>query len=165
MDSKKSNVEITYLIFTIPAHFIIYNIFTVRLIWYICIIFLVVAFLLRLLDVSKPHQLITFLATIMFPLAVCFTIVAAFLSQTTAIFSAFNVMLNERLWFVYRGITEYGIKMFGQYIQTSQEYIDENYINHYFYIDAEYGYILLNYGVIFSAILLIGYVAFSRKVA
>lgn len=162
---KSSKLEIPYLILNLAVQYVIYQIFTVRLVWYLYIFFIIVAFALHFVNKSNPHKWITFWATIMFPIASIFTVVASYLSQTTKIFSVMDVMLNGRLWFLYRGFTEYGLKLFGQYIQTSQEYIDENYINHYFFIDSGYGYILLNYGLIFSAILLIGYSVFSRKAA
>ena len=75
----------------------------------------------------------TCIATFMYPLAAASVILASLKYKSSAIISAFNVMVNYRLKFNLQGFEQYGVNLLGQRIKSNQEYIDQNFVNHYFY--------------------------------
>ena len=131
---KSKIVERIFLIVSIPVHILVYKISTVRLVFYLYILFLVFAFI--------------FIVTFMF--------------EKFRALSAFNAAINFRLSFNLQGFQKYGIRLLGQKIVTEAEHIDFNFINHYFYIDCGYVYMLIGYGIILFIIIMMIYILLSR---
>lgn len=154
---KSSRAENIFLLISIPIQYIIYKVCTVRLVLYIYIIFIIIAILIRAIKSEKKHNVLKFIAVIMYPCATLATVYASLQSDKSFFFAALDSAMNARLSFNRIGFQRYGMKLFGQRIITSQEYWDANYINHYFFIDSGYAYMLISYGLIFSIILIGGY--------
>ena len=75
-----------------------------------------------------------------------------------------NQMLSGRLQLGRQGFDEYGIKLFGsnvEYVSFSQENKD----NKYFFIDSSYQQLLINYGLVLSSILAIGFYTAGKIIA
>lgn len=88
--------------------------------------------ILASINVNKQHKFMTCIATFMYPLAAASVILASLKYKSSAIISAFNVMVNYRLKFNLQGFEQYGVNLLGQRIKSNQEYIDQNFVNHYF---------------------------------
>lgn len=156
---KKENL---ILILSLPIQIIIYMISTLRLTLYLYVLFLVTALGARFYNCKKKHRIMTIISTLMFPIASVGTFIISFLYEKLKLIAKFNELINYRLGFNYRGFMMYGLSLFGQKIETVEEYWDENYINHYFYIDSGYVFSILSYGIVFFLILLIMYTCISR---
>lgn len=159
---KSKKVEKIFLILSVPVHILVYKISTVRLVFYLYIVFLVIAFAVDKINKRKQHKLLLWVATVMYPLMATFIIVASFMYEKSKVLSAFNVAINYRLNFNLQGFQKYGVKLFGQKIVEVAEYIDDNFINHYFYIDCGYVYMLIGYGAILFVIIMMIYIMISR---
>jgi hypothetical protein len=154
-----------FLLFSSLIQYIVYKICTVRLIFYLYIVFLILVFMSRWLNIEKKHKIITFLSAFMFPVAVLITVIGSLKVNTSSFWTKINEFFNSRLIMNFTGFMRYGVKLLGQKIETSQEYWDLNHINHYFYIDSAYAYILICYGIIFSFILITAYSVLSYYAA
>lgn len=161
--AKNKRRERIVLLISVPVQIIMYKLGTVRLTYYLYLIFIVVAIITQFCyNRRKKHKILIFVATVMYPIACIATIIASFVYQKSDILSKFNVMLNYRLGFNAAGFSRYGINFFGTKLQATSETWDSNYINHYFYIDSGYVNSLISYGIIFFIALLIGYSFLSR---
>lgn len=159
---RNRHLENMLLIIGLVINYILYKICTVRLVFYLYIMFLTLAILAKMFRWKRKNKWINFVATIMFPAASATTILASIKLYRYSILLKLDNILNGRLAMNYRGFTQYNLKIFGQKIETSKEWIDENYINHYFYIDSGYTYTLLCYGIIIFLILIFAYTMLSR---
>lgn len=119
-------------------------------------------FVLGSINVNKQHKFMTCIATFMYPLAAVSVILASLKYKSSAIIFAFNEMINSRLKFNLQGFEQYGVNLIGQRIKSNQEYIDQNFVNHYFYIDCGYVYMLIGYGLILFAIIMFLYTYLSH---
>lgn len=160
--AKNKRKERIILLISVPVQITMYKLCTVRLTYYLYLIFLIVAIMTQFYDKRKKHKALIFIATVMYPVTCIVTIVASFLYQKSSILSKINVMLNYRLGFNAAGFSRYGINLFGTKLQSVSETWDSNYVNHYFYIDSGYVNSLISYGIIFFIVLLIGYSFLSR---
>lgn len=160
--AKNKRRERIILLISIPVQIIMYKLCTVRLTYYLYLIFLVIVMITQFYNKRKKHKILTFIATVMYPIACIVTIIVSLLYQKSGILSKINVMLNYRLGFNAAGFSRYGINLFGTKLQTVSETWDSSYINHYFYIDSGYVNSLISYGIIFFIALLIGYSFLSR---
>lgn len=158
--SKK--VEQLFLSVSIPIHILVYRICTVRLVFYVYILFLISIFVLSVIRSKKQHKLLNCIAPFFYPVTAILVIWASFRYKSSAILSAINVMINYRLKFNLQGFERYGVSLFGQRIEFTKEYVDENFINHYFYIDCGYVYMLIGYGLILFTIIMLIYTLLSR---
>lgn len=160
MKSRKSEKWLALL--SIPVNFYVYELSGVRLTFYLYLIFLVVVFLTSLIKWEGIHKYLAFFATIIYPVAAAFSIIASLFYTKFSVLIKFNEIINNRLSFNRKGFMMYGIKLFGQKIEMSAEYWDENYFNHYFYIDCGYVHTLLSYGVLFFVMMIVMYSLLSR---
>lgn len=159
---RSKKLERLFLVFSIPVHILVYKICTVRLTLYVYIIFLVFVLAANCINTKKQHKCLTWIATLMYPVMAALVFWASFKYRSSSILTFFNKIINYRLMFNLQGFEQYGVKLFGQQIRTSQEYIDENFINHYFYIDCGYVYMLIGYGLIIFTVIMILYILVSR---
>lgn len=118
---------------------------------------MVLTVLSKFIDFTKKRKWQIVLVSGMFPLAAIFVIALSLLKNRFPIIQALDVALNYRLGFNLQGFQRYGISLFGHKIETVTEFWDENYINHYFFIDSGYIYTLLSYGIILFVIILFLY--------
>lgn len=155
--AKKKNKEKIVLLLSIPANLLCYKYCTVRLTFYCYIIFMVLTVLSKFIDFTKKSKWRIVLVSGMFPLAAIFVIALSLLKNRFPIIQVLDAALNYRLGFNLQGFQRYGISLFGHKIETVAEHWDENYINHYFFIDSGYIYTLLSYGIILFVIILFLY--------
>lgn len=159
---KSKIVERIFLIVSIPVHILVYKISTVRLVFYLYILFLVFAVVFDKTNKQKQHKFLRWIATVMYPIMAAFIIIVTFMFEKFRALSAFNAAINFRLSFNLQGFQKYGIRLLGQKIVTEAEHIDFNFINHYFYIDCGYVYMLIGYGIILFIIIMMIYILLSR---
>lgn len=159
---KSKKVERIFLILSIPVHILVYKISTVRLVFYLYIVFWVFAFIVDKVKKRKQHKFLLWIATVMYPAMATFIIVATFMYEKSKALSVFNVAINYRLNFNLQGFQKYGVKLFGQKIENVAEYIDDKFINHYFFIDCGYVYMLIGYGFILFIIIMMIYILLAR---
>ena len=159
---KSKKVERFFLILSVPVHILVYKISTVRLVFYLYIVFLVCAFAVDKIKKRKRHKFLLWIATVMYPTMAAFIIVSTFMYEKSKVLSAFNVAINYRLNFNLQGFQKYGVKLLGQEIKNVAEYIDDKFINHYFFIDCGYVYMLIGYGAILFIIIMMIYILLAR---
>ncbi|MFR3264568.1 MAG: hypothetical protein ACLTQN_00895 [Blautia massiliensis (ex Durand et al. 2017)] len=159
---RSKKMERLFLILSLPVHILVYKVCTVRLEFYVYIIFMLAVLILGSINVNKQHKFMTCIATFMYPLAAVSVILASLKYKSSAIIFAFNEMINSRLKFNLQGFEQYGVNLIGQRIKSNQEYIDQNFVNHYFYIDCGYVYMLIGYGLILFAIIMFLYTYLSH---
>lgn len=82
------------------------------------------------------------LTSIMWLLTVLFAHGGTFITEI-------NQLLSDRLYLQVKGFSEYGIRLFGQYIKMAGNGGSIILPEEYFFIDCSYFYILLQYGVFF----------------
>ena len=157
---KKENI---ILLTSIPLQILIYKISTTRLVLAIYSIFIVTVVLSRILNSNRKHKILMFFSTIMFPCAVIMTFFVSIYYAKNGFFMSLNKLLNNRLEFNARAFITYKISIIGEKIITSNEGVDANYVNHYFYVDSGYVYSLISYGIGFFIILMVLYSLLSRK--
>ena len=155
IQSKKK--ERWFLALSLPVHILVYKICTVRLEFYAYIIFILFVAILSGINVNKQHKIMTYIATFIYPVTAALVILASLKYKSSAILSIFNEMISYRLKFNLQGFEQYGVKLIGQKIQSNQEYIDQNFVNHYFYIDCGYVYMLIGYGLILFVVIMFLY--------
>lgn len=153
--SKTRIQENIVLLISIPIQYIVYKVCTVRLVFVIYALFLLLVVISRLFSKNPKHKFINFVSLAMFPAMMLFAIFSSLNVNNYSAFSKLNGWLNYRLGFNYTGFQRYGISLFGTKIITNAGYIDQNNINHYFYIDSGYAYSLLSYGILISVLLII----------
>ena len=149
--SKKA--ELLFLILSFPVHILIYKICTVRLVLYVYILFMMFVFIIGIIKKKKQHKILNCIATALYPVTAALVIVASFKYKSSSLLSALNIIINYRLKFNLQGFEQYGVSLFGQKIVSAEEYIDDNFINHYFYIDCGYVYMLIGYGLLLFIII------------
>ena len=149
-----------FLLISFPVHLLVYKIFTVRLVMYLYVMFLMFILISKLVDTTKSHKYLEFLAGIMYPSVAGAVFFASFWYKNNPFLYSLNTVLNARLSFNLLGFERYGIKLLGQKIETSKG-IDENFVNHYFYIDCGYVYMILGYGLILFIAIMILYMLIS----
>ena len=161
--SKKA--ELLFLILSFPVHILIYKICTVRLVLYVYILFMMFVFIIGIIKKKKQHKILNCIATALYPVTAALVIVASFKYKSSSLLSALNIIINYRLKFNLQGFEQYGVSLFGQKIVSAEEYIDDNFINHYFYIDCGYVYMLIGYGLLLFIIIMLMYTLLSRYAA
>lgn len=161
--SKKA--ELLFLILSFPVHILIYKICTVRLVLYVYILFMMFVFIIGIIKKKKQHKILNCIATALYPVTAALVIVASFKYKSFSLLSALNIIINYRLKFNLQGFEQYGVSLFGQKIVSAEEYIDDNFINHYFYIDCGYVYMLIGYGLLLFIIIMLMYTLLSRYAA
>lgn len=154
--TKTKKTENRLLLWGIPAQFIVYKVSTVKLVFYVYLLFVAAVFISRI-TVRKANKLRNLISAGMFPIAMLITIVSSLFVHSMPFLSRLDELLSARLSMNYIGFLRYGLKLFGQKIETSTEWLDINYINHYFYIDSGYIYALLGYGIIITLIVILAY--------
>ena len=159
--TRSKRQEILFLILSFPVHILVYKICTVRLVLYVYILFLILILMLNFIK-RKHYKFLGRVATFLYPVTGALVIVASFKYKDSAILSVINLMINYRLQFNLQGFERYGVTLFGQKIENTQGYIDENFVNHYFFIDCGYVYMLIGYGLILFIIIMLIYTLLSR---
>lgn len=160
IQSKK--MERLFLVLSIPVHILVYRISTVRVVFYVYVLFWLFVLGCSGINTKRQHKFLNWIATFMYPVMAVLVFWASFKYKSSAVLSSFNELLSYRLKFNQQGFEQYGVKLFGQQIQTSKEYIDENFINHYFYIDCGYVYMLIVYGLILFIAIMSLYILLSN---
>lgn len=160
--SKTKIKENLFLILSFPVQVIIYKISTLRLTFYLYLLFLMAAVCAKFYNCKKEHKLMRVFSTMMFPIGCIGTFIISFLYEKSKLISKFNEVINYRLGFNYKGFMMYGLSLFGKKIEMVEEYWDANNINHYFYIDSGYVFSLLSYGIVFFGLLIAMYTFLSR---
>jgi len=160
--SKSKIKESLILLISFPVQVVIYKISTLRLTFYLYLLFLVVAVCAKFYNRKKRHRLMTIFSTVMFPVGCMGTFIMSFLYEKSRLIAKFNEVINYRLGFNYKGFMMYGLSLFGKKIEMVEEYWDANNINHYFYIDSGYVFSFLSYGIIFFCLLIAMYTFLSR---
>lgn len=154
---RNKHLENILLVTGLIINCILYEICTVRLVLLLYIIFFIMAISAKLLKMKKENKCIYFAAISLYPAAAIITIIASLKVHAYPVLMKIDNVLNSRLSLNYKAFILYHVKLFGQKIETSKEWIDENYINHYFYIDSGYINALLNYGIIIFLLLILSY--------
>lgn len=122
-------------------------------------------FIIGIIKKKKQHKILNCIATALYPVTAALVIVASFKYKSSSLLSALNIIINYRLKFNLQGFEQYGVSLFGQKIVSAEEYIDDNFINHYFYIDCGYVYMLIGYGLLLFIIIMLMYTLLSRYAA
>ena len=161
--SKKA--ELLFLILSFPVHILIYKICTVRLVLYVYILFIMSISIIGIIKKKKQHKILNCIATVLYPVTAALVVMASFQYKSSSLLSALNIIINYRLKFNLQGFEQYGISLFGQKIVSAEEYIDENFVNHYFYIDWGYVYMLIGYGLLLFVVIMLMYTLLSRYAA
>lgn len=162
--SKKA--ELLFLILSFPVHILIYKICTVRLVLYVYILFIMSISIIGIIKKKKKqHKILNCIATVLYPVTAALVVMASFQYKSSSLLSALNIIINYRLKFNLQGFEQYGISLFGQKIVSAEEYIDENFVNHYFYIDCGYVYMLIGYGLLLFVVIMLMYTLLSRYAA
>lgn len=87
-----------------------------------------------------------------------------FYNSDIVLYSQINGLLSNRLYFGEKAIQEYGFTMFGQHIQwIGQGSIKKNPMLVYNYVDCSFLKYMLNFGIVFLVLLLIGLVYIGKK--
>ena len=163
--SKSKITENVVLLLSLPIQVIIYKISTLRLTFYLYLLFFVVAVCTKFYSRKRNHKLLIMFSSIMFILGCFGTFGISFLYRKSQLLAKLNELINYRLGFNYKGFTLYGSSLFGKKLEMVEEYWDANNINHYFYIDSGYVVTFLNYGIVFFVLLIVMYTFLSRYAA
>ena len=97
------------------------------------------------------------------PVAAVFMTLLTVLYGKVPILNQIDIFLTRRLTLGQRGLEQYGIRLFGQYVLMVGNGNTTKQPLNYFFVDCSYLYVLLRYGIIFLLILLGVYVACCRK--
>lgn len=155
----KDKVKWYELLIIAVISFAIYKECTTRLPFYVLMIIIFVYVLLYKWNIIKTlnHTWIKCVALLAFPV-VCIGCVILALNYDGSIpaYSIANDMLNGRPRLSYVALNRYGMKLFGQYIEMQGHVYGESQSN-YFFIDSGYILSVVEYGLLFTAILLVIY--------
>lgn len=155
--AKTGKRENLVLFLSLPANLFCYKYGTVRLTFFCYIIFIVLVIISKIINLTKNRKWYDVVVSVMYPIVAIFTIAISLIKNRFPIIQTLDVLLNYRLSFNLQGIQRYGISLLGHKIENVAEYWDENYINHYFFIDCGYVSTLLNYGIVLFVIILFLY--------
>lgn len=158
---KNRHLENLLLVAGLVINYVLYEICTVRLVFCLYIIFFVVAAAAKIIKLKKENKCINFIAVIMYPASAIATIAASLKLYMYPVLLKADELLNARLSMNYKAFTLYHVKLLGQKIETSKEWIDANNVNHYFYIDSGYINALLSYGMLIFMLLILAYALLS----
>lgn len=148
--AKTKREESIVLLFSLPAQIVVYKVSTLRLTFFLYILFLFVALCEKLYNHRKKPVSLKVAATCMFPAACVATYMMSFCVKKNNLIAKLDRLLNNRLGYNYEAFQFYKLRLFGQKIETFEEGIDHS----YFYVDSGYVFCLLSYGVLFFCLLL-----------
>lgn len=152
----KDNVKWIELFVIAGISYVIYKECTTRLPFYVLLIIIFVYVLLYKWNVIKTlnHTWIKCISLVAFP-AVCIgcVIFAQHYDPSVPMYSFSNDILNGRPRLSHVALNRYGMKLFGQYVEMKGNTYGETQHN-YFFIDSGYILSVVEYGLIFTVILL-----------
>lgn len=129
-------------------------------------IVILLAYVLKIWKGQKGRFLFAFLVkNITWIGTILFTVLMFFFDKVDFITETLNAMLSDRIRLTCIAVENYGIRLFGQYIEWvggTNRYDTE--WRDYNFVDSSYMQILLNYGIIILLILLIAYYFLGREV-
>lgn len=127
---------------------------------------IVLALVLKLWNERSGQYLFSFLIkyTTLIGTAVI-GILVFFFDKSTFVSETLNDLLTNRVSLTYNAVQKYGIRLFGQAISWigGTIYFEKEYVD-YNYVDSSYMQLLLSYGIILLAMILVGYCLFGRLV-
>lgn len=97
------------------------------------------------------------------PAAAAFMTLLTVLHGRVQVLNQIDTFLTGRLGLGHRGLEQYGIRLFGQYILMIGNGNTTTRPANYFFVDCSYLYVLLRYGIIFLIILIGVYIACCKK--
>ncbi|TGY42445.1 hypothetical protein E5347_09510 [Clostridium sartagoforme] len=68
-----------------------------------------------------------------------------------------------RIWLIKKYLKAYGVNLFGNVISTGTDIVIPGMPRGYYYLDNAYAWIIINFGIIVSVVLLIGIIYYLRK--
>ena len=151
---KKKKVSWIELFIILIINYAIYKLTTLRLTYYmnyITVALYIILVKFNFIDLRRKAY--RALSILVFPVAFGFTFwVNYYYSPANNLLWRLNYILSNRLSLANEGFQRYGIKLFGNFIETSGGDWDT-----YFYIDSGYIYSLLGYGLLFSILVIFIY--------
>lgn len=142
-------------------NYILYKMSTLRLVFYlVCIVLILYVLLIKFKLFYLRHKSLVFLSVLVFPL---FFFVSLWMnysySKTNELFIKLNQLLSDRLSLGNQALSQYSINLFGNRIETI------NTTNEYFYVDSGFLYSFLGYGLLFSGMALLIYMFLCKYAA
>ncbi|RHB40471.1 hypothetical protein DW886_21430 [Enterocloster aldenensis] len=159
---KRSTIVYTILF---GINLITYSIFTARLPFFIFIITLLLIFVFNKAHIVKliGNKLRKFISLLPFVFITISYLLCWFYNSGNYIFTIMNAITSNRLLQGNVGLNEYGIHLFGTPIEMAGTYalkygaLQGQSMSNYFYLDNDYLYSLIYYGVIFTVLILFVY--------
>ena len=111
-------------------------------------------------------RLVSWAATIIMPLAIAVIGIASVFydeNKTSGFLITFNRLLNGRIALISRGYSSFGVPVFGQKLTYIGNGGNTVFPEDYNFIDCSYFYILFEYGVIATVLVIGAYIWLSRK--
>lgn len=166
LNKNISYVELFSYIFVFAGLYLIAEVTLNLIIGLVLIIEYLVIVKWKLCNISKRKIYRIALCTA-FILIISIVFMAVNFNANNGLIAAINRILNNRLFYSYKGISQYGIHLLGSYIPVTTSVTATSAVE-YFYIDIGYIYYILNFGIIgtitiVGALLYILYNAAKRK--
>lgn len=154
-DNNNKRASWLELILITALSYGLYRLTSLRLTLYLTIILVLLYIVLIKFDwFDLRNKVLNILTLLIFPVLFTFSIWVNYAFDiTNATFFAANRMLSNRLYLGHEALSRYSIKVFGNYIITSNGVGSE-----YFYIDCGFLFSLLGYGMLFTGVVLLMYI-------
>ena len=107
----------------------------------------------------EKHVVVAFFSRFIFVFSAAVSLFVAFSYQTNFFIRGIDKIFNYRISLAYRALAEYPIMLFGnkvEWVLKSGEYA-------YFYVDCSYIQVLLQYGLVIFALIILGFTSLIKK--
>ena len=149
------------LVIILVINYILYKMTTLRLVFYlVCIVLVLYILLVKFKLFNLKSKPMVILSTLIFPVFFSLSVwLYHSYTKTSTFFVKMDRLLSERLSLGKQALSKYSINLFGNRIETFKT------ANEYFYVDSGFLYSLLGYGLLFSGMALLIYILLCKHAA
>lgn len=158
--------KISTIILVVLINIWAYITFTTRLPFYLFLLFIVIWYVINYMMKKRKDITINYKVALSIPLILaCICIILFYNYDGSTPYQYINFLFNGRLGMGYRALREYGPSLFGQYVEMVGTFkVSQGIASEYFFIDSDYLYMIVCYGLAFSFYMLYIYGKLLQKI-